>query len=109
MLAESEDPDVILLDVLMPGMDGFEVCKRLKSNPKTHLIPIVFLTALSGENQERVHAMEVGGDAFLSRPTNEMELIAQIRAMQKIKRATLLLQSERDNLEQRVFKQTKEL
>ena len=108
-LAASAHPDVILLDVVMPGMNGFEVCRKLKSDPNTSPIPVVFLTAIKGDREARLQAIEVGGDAFLSRPVDESELIAQIRAMQKIRRAASLIQDEKENLTSLVAAQTQAL
>ena len=108
-LAASEDPDIVLLDVIMPGMNGFEVCQKLKSDPKTSLIPVVFVTAIRGDREARLQAIEVGADAFLSRPVDESELKAQIRAMQKIKSAAALQQDEKENLTRLVTLQTQAL
>ena len=82
-IASAEDPDVILLDIIMPGMDGFEVCKRLKNDPKLRDIPVVFITAARGDSKNRIYALECGAEAFLSKPIDESELIAQIQAMVK--------------------------
>ncbi|MFA7062366.1 MAG: response regulator, partial [Pedobacter sp.] len=84
-LTASEDPDVILLDVIMPGMDGFEVCKKLKADKELRDIPIVFVTAIKGDKESRIKALECGAEGFLSKPIEEDELAAQIRAMVKIK------------------------
>ena len=108
-LALSEDPNVILLDVVMPGMDGFEVCQKLKSDPKTSDIPVVFITALKGDKDSRIRALEVGAEAFLAKPIDETELTAQIRAMQKIKAANSQKRFEKQVLAQRVAEQTREL
>jgi PAS domain S-box-containing protein len=108
-LAQADDPDVILLDVLMPGMDGFEVCQKLKSNPKTHDIPVVFLTALKGDKASRIRALEVGAEAFLAKPIDEIELAAQIRAMQKISVASKQKREEKETLADLVAKRTREL
>jgi PAS domain S-box-containing protein len=108
-LALSEDPNVILLDVVMPGMDGFEVCKKLKSNPKTSDIPVVFITALKGDKDSRIRALEVGAEAFLAKPIDGTELTAQIRAMVKIKAANSQKRFEKEVLAQRVSEQTREL
>jgi PAS domain S-box-containing protein len=108
-LAQAEDPDVILLDVLMPGMDGFEVCQTLKSNPSTCDIPVVYLTALKGDQASRIRALEVGGDAFLAKPIDEIELTAQIRAMQKIKNANDQKKNEKESLARLLIEQTREL
>ena len=86
-IAGEEDPDVILLDVVMPGMDGFEVCQRLKAQPSTKEIPVVFVTAIKGDREHRIMALESGAEAFLAKPIDESELTAQIRAMVKIKNA----------------------
>ena len=108
-LAQTIDPDVILLDIIMPKMDGFEVCRRLKAD--THLcdIPVIFLTALDTNRENRVKAMEVGAEAFLSKPPDELELIAQIKAMTKIKAANKLRRMEKEQLEELVAKRTHEL
>ena len=108
-LAESEDPDVILLDVVMPGMDGFEVCRELKSNPKTRDIPVVFLTASKDGREMRVRALEVGGDAFLAKPIDEFELTTQIRSMIKVNRLNQIQKQERETLAELVSKRTLEL
>ena len=108
-LATSADPDVIMLDVVMPGMNGFEVCQKLKSDPRTSLIPVIFLTSIRGDKLARVQAIEVGAEAFLSRPVDESELIAQIRAMQKIKKAASRVQDEKENLTSLVTVQTQAL
>ena len=108
-LAQAEDPDVILLDVLMPGMDGFEVCRSLKSNPKTLDIPVVFLTALKGDKASRIRALEVGAEAFLAKPIDEIELAAQIRAMQKISVASKQKRKENETLADLVAARTREL
>ena len=86
-IAKKEDPDMILLDILMPGMDGYKVCKILKKEPLTKDIPVVFVTALRNDPDNKVKALEVGADAFISKPIDEIELVAQIRAMAKIKKA----------------------
>ena len=66
-LAQEHNPDVVLLDVMMPGMDGFEACKLLKADVKTHLIPVIMVTALR-DVQRRIEGIEAGADEFLSRP-----------------------------------------
>jgi PAS domain S-box-containing protein len=81
----------------------------LKSDPQTSLIPVVFLTSIKGDRQARIQAIEVGAEAFLSRPVDESELIAQIRAMQKIKSAAYLQQDEKENLTNLVALQTQAL
>jgi CheY-like chemotaxis protein len=74
---EAERPDLILLDILLPGMDGFEVCRRLKSSAETKGIPIVFLTAL-GEEKDVQQGLALGGDGYIVKPFNAVTLAAQI-------------------------------
>jgi len=83
-IAETEAPDVILTDVMMPGMTGFEVCERLKSNPKTRHIPVVMVTALSDAN-DRVRGLEAGADDFLTKPCNDLALFARVRSLARFK------------------------
>ncbi len=83
---ERESPDLILLDVMMPGMDGFEVCRRLKANPKYAHIPIVMVTALT-DTQDKVTGLEAGADDFLSKPINDTALMARVRSLIRLKMA----------------------
>jgi CheY-like chemotaxis protein len=76
-IAEKESPDLILLDIMMPGMDGFEACKRLKSSETTRNIPVVFLTAL-GEDKDVERGLKLGGDGYVVKPFNAVTLAAQI-------------------------------
>lgn len=93
--ANTELPDVILLDIMMPKMDGYEVCERLKSDNKTRHIPVVMLTA-NTDSASYVKSLELGADAFLTKPIEDVELVAQINAMLRIKRAGDLLRNEKD-------------
>lgn len=108
-LAAAEDPDVILLDIVMPGMDGFEVCRRLKADERTKDIPVVFLTALKTDTASRIKTMEIGGEGFLAKPLETTELTAQIRAMTKVKAANRSQRIGRDHLEALVTERTREL
>jgi PAS domain S-box-containing protein len=108
-IAQAEDPDVILLDIVMPGMDGFETCKRLKTDKKLSDIPVVFLTALKGDKNSRIQALECGAEAFLPKPIDEVELTAQIRAMVKIRNSNLNKYDEKKHLVRLVEEQTSEL
>ncbi len=83
----AESPDLILLDILMPKVDGFEVCRRLKSDEQTILIPVVMLSALT-ETEDRIHGIEVGADDFLSKPFNPQELMTRVRSLLRLKRYT---------------------
>jgi two-component system alkaline phosphatase synthesis response regulator PhoP len=73
-------PDLIILDVMMPGLDGFEVCRQLKRNPATSSIPIVFLTARSGEIDE-ITGLEIGADDFIRKPISPRKLVARVKAI----------------------------
>ena len=108
-LAATEDPDVILLDIVMPGMDGFEVCQRLKADNKLSDIPVVFVTALKGDKESRIRGLEVGAEAFLAKPIDESELTAQIRAMVKIKASNIEKHNEKERLAALVAERTREL
>jgi DNA-binding response OmpR family regulator len=94
-------PDLILLDVMMPGMNGFEVCKSLKDNADTCLIPVVIMTAL-GQTEDRIQGIEAGADDFLTKPVNRDELLARIRTSLRLKRAidhkVSLLQNVQEHL-----------
>jgi two-component system cell cycle response regulator len=72
--------DIVLLDVMMPGMNGFEVCKHLKANPATAHIPVVMVTALD-QTADRVKGLEAGADDFLTKPIDEVALIARVRSL----------------------------
>lgn len=78
-------PDVILLDVMMPEMDGFEVCRKLKGSEWTRLIPVIIVTALR-EKEDRIKGFEAGCDDFISKPIDRVELIARVRSLGKVKR-----------------------
>ncbi|MCX8123171.1 MAG: PAS domain S-box protein [Spirochaetes bacterium] len=107
--AVEQNPDVIILDVKMPEMDGYEVCQVLKNNPKTRHIPIIFLTAIHTDTQSKVKGLKLGADAFLTKPIDQAELIAQINAMMRIKHAEDMLRKEKDLLEDIVLQRTSEL
>jgi two-component system sensor histidine kinase/response regulator len=77
-------PDMILLDVMMPRMDGFEVCRRVKRDEKTRMIPVIMVTALS-EKQHRIKAMEVGADDFIMKPVDHTELVVRVKSLLRIK------------------------
>ena len=83
-LIERQTPDIILLDVLMPEMDGFEVCARIRANPKTRFLPVVMVTALS-DPSDRVKGLEAGADDFLTKPVNDLALFARVRSLVRLK------------------------
>ena len=79
--------DLVLLDILMPGIDGFEVCERLKANAATCHIPVVIVTALD-EQSDRVRGLQAGADDFLTKPVNEMQLLARVKSLLRLKMLT---------------------
>ncbi len=86
-ICERAECDIVLLDVMMPDMDGFEVCRRLKSNPKTHFIPVIMVTALD-QPSDRVRGLESGADDFLTKPVSDVVLIARVRSLTRLKMMT---------------------
>jgi two-component system cell cycle response regulator len=86
-ICERERVDVVLLDVMMPGMDGFEACRRLKVNPKTHHIPIVLVTALD-QVSDKVRGLQGGADDFLTKPVDEIALITRVKNLARLKMLT---------------------
>lgn len=107
--AQTELPDTILLDIKMPEMDGFEVCRALKNDENTARIPIIILTAIKTDSKSRVKALETGADAFLTKPIEETELVAQVNTALRIKKAEDVLRKEKDLLEVLVQERTKAL
>lgn len=83
----SKDPDIVLLDVMMPGMDGFEVCRRIKGNAETAHIPVIMVTALR-HPEDRVAGLEAGADDFLSKPLDDVALFARVRSLVRLKMLT---------------------
>ena len=82
-ICDSGDIDIVLLDVMMPGMDGFEVCRRLKASSKTHHIPVLMITALD-QPSDRVKGLEVGADDFLTKPVDDIQLMARVRSLVRL-------------------------
>jgi two-component system cell cycle response regulator len=80
-------PDIVLLDVMMPGMDGFEVCRRIKANPRTAHVPVVMVTALD-QPSDRVAGLEAGADDFLTKPVDDAALFARVRSLVRLKMMT---------------------
>ncbi|MGB6172627.1 MAG: PleD family two-component system response regulator [Xanthobacteraceae bacterium] len=86
-ICERAECDLVLLDVMMPDMDGFEVCRRIKSNPATHHIPVIMVTALD-QPSDKVRGLEAGADDFLPKPISELALIARVRSLARLKMVT---------------------
>ena len=81
---KADVPDLILLDIMMPKMDGFEVCRRIRGDESTQFIPVVMVTALS-DKEDRIKAIEVGADDFISKPFDSHEALARVRSLVRIK------------------------
>ncbi|WP_434047681.1 MULTISPECIES: response regulator [Sorangium] len=92
-----EEPDLILLDALMPGLDGFETCKRLKANPATRDIPVVFMTSLA-EERFRIQGFSVGAVDYVIKPFERGELLARVRTQLSLRRATRALKAQNQRL-----------
>lgn len=86
-ICETDKIDVVLLDIMMPGMDGFEVCRRLKSSKDTAHIPVIIVTALD-QASDRIRGLECGADDFLTKPVNDMQLVARVRSLVRLKMLT---------------------
>ncbi|MFA9388289.1 MAG: PAS domain S-box protein [Prolixibacteraceae bacterium] len=108
-MASQEQPDTILLDIIMPGMDGYATCELLKSDSRTKHIPVVLVTAIKTDAKSRVKGLNLGADAFLSKPIDATELTAQVNVMLRIKAAEDELRAEKYELEVDVEKRTNEL
>jgi class 3 adenylate cyclase/CheY-like chemotaxis protein len=105
---EKQPPDLVLLDVMMPGMSGYDVCRKLRENPATVLLPVVMVTALD-PTQERVKGIEAGADDFLTKPINQPELLARVRSLLRIKQLHDELADLTRSLERRVQEQVAQL
>ncbi len=105
---ERERPDLLLLDVMMPGLTGYDVCRRLREQAATATLPVVMITALD-PNDERVKGIEAGADDFLSKPINQGELLARVRSLLRIKRLHDELAGLNATLERRVAEQVAQL
>lgn len=105
---EAEPPDLVLLDVMMPGMSGYEVCRKIRDNAATAMLPVVMVTALD-PTQERVKGIEAGADDFLSKPINQPELLARVRSLLRVKSLWDQVAELNRTLEARVTEQVTQL
>jgi adenylate cyclase len=112
---EAEQPDLILLDVVMPEMSGYEVCRKIRENPATAMLPVVMVTALDPA-EERVKGIDVGADDFLTKPINQAELLARVKSLLRIKELHDTVQTQsaqlagwNQTLERRVQEQLEQL
>ena len=108
-LCIAEKPDVILLDIVMQEMDGYEVCSILKSDESLKYIPVIMITSSRGDKESRIKALEAGADSILSKPVDETEFKAEIRAMLRIKESEDIKREERQRLENMVIDRTEAL
>lgn len=83
-ILENDKPDIILLDVMMPGMDGFEACRRIKANPHTHHIPVIMVTALD-QPSDKIQGLESGADDFLTKPVDDIALVTRVKNLARLK------------------------
>jgi class 3 adenylate cyclase len=104
----SQNPDIVVSDILMPQMDGYELCRRLRAEPATTLLPVILVTSLDPQG-ERVNGIEAGADDFLSKPLNWEELFARVNSLLRIKRLQDEVKTLNAKLEERVREQVAEL
>lgn len=98
-LAMKERPDIILLDVKMPGMDGYEVCRILKGNPSTTIVPVILLSAVDKDSDSYVKGLTIGADAFLRKPIDDEELITQVKVALRLKKSEDILRHNKEKLQ----------
>jgi adenylate cyclase len=105
---DKERPDLVLLDVMMPGMNGYDVCRKIRENPATAILPVVMVTALD-PGPERIKGLEAGADDFLTKPINQPELLARVRSLLRIKQLWNQITEMNRTLEERVSDQVAQL
>lgn len=93
---KADRPDIVLLDVMMPDMNGYEVCRILKTSVETQFLPVIMVTALSGKD-DRIRGIEVGADEFLGKPVNRLELVTRVRSLLRIKHLQDKILAERND------------
>ncbi|TAK82874.1 MAG: adenylate/guanylate cyclase domain-containing response regulator [Betaproteobacteria bacterium] len=107
-LVAARDPDLVVSDILMPGMNGYDLCRRLRAEPATALLPVILVTSLDPQS-ERVTGIEAGADDFLSKPVNWQELFARVKSLLRVKRLQDEVKAWNAQLEQRVNEQVAQL
>ena len=107
--AKTESPDTILLDIKMPGMDGYETCKRLKEDKYTRHIPVILISAILTESRDLIKGLDTGADAYLAKPIDEHILIAQVKTALRMKTAEDTLRKQKEVLEEIVQERTAKL
>ena len=107
--AREKQPDTILLDIIMPQMDGYQACKKLKEDELTKHIPVIMITAIKTDPKSRIKGLDYGADAFLSKPIDPIELSAQVNVMLRIKDAEDKLRAEKAVLEEKVLDRTRKI
>ena len=108
-IARKKNPDTIILDIIMPGLDGYETCKLLKMDPITKDIPVLMLTAIKTDTRSRIRGLEHGADAFFTKPIDPYELGAQVDVLLRIKKTEDLLRKEKKILMDSMDEKTREL
>ena len=104
----ADSPDLVLLDIMMPGLSGYDVCRRIRADPATALLPVVLCTSLDPQ-QERVNGIEAGADDFLSKPINRPELLARVKSLLRVKSLQDEVKQWNEKLEGRVREQLAQL
>src|SRR5438093_2380523 len=94
---EAEKPDLVLLDVVMPEMSGYEVCRKIRENPEAGILPVVMVTALD-PSEERIKGLDAGADDFLTKPINQAELLARVKSLLRIKELYDTVQTQAGHL-----------
>ncbi|MBF0096156.1 MAG: two-component system response regulator [Magnetococcales bacterium] len=107
-IAQAAPPDLILLDIMMPELSGYQVCQMLKADPATRAIPIIFLTAMNSSEDEK-HGLEMGAEDFISKPVNPPVLLARVATQLRLQAATNRLVDQNSYLEREINKRTQEL
>ena len=108
MIVEGKSPELILLDVMMPGMDGFQVCQQLKSQAETRDIPIIFISALD-EVVDKIKGFKVGGVDYITKPFQLEEVLVRVRVHLEMRRLQVQLEQAYKEVDQRVQERTAEL